>query len=179
VPKEDDRASDDDGRWAAFAEISRRANANRPRTYEEVQALMSKRVIGADEDEDEPSGPADIVELRPAGPVASAEPPEPTGPPGPNLQGTLNDLAKTSGQTSAEMGSRGATSRNRVVYQEHHDRADDGHEHAPRVESCYACGASKGEQEPPGNRADDAEDNVQDDASTLLVHDLAGDKAGD
>jgi len=59
-----------------------------------------------------------------------------------------------------------------VVQQEHHDRADDGHEHAPQVESCYACGAYKGEQEPPSNRADDPEDNVQDDAPTLLVHDL-------
>src|SRR5262249_9303339 len=77
------------------------------------------------------------------------------------------------------MGTRGAAARNRVVYQEHHDRADDGHEHAPQVESCYACGTYKGEQEPPGNRADDPEENIEDDAPTLLVHDLAGDKAGD
>src|SRR5262249_24282310 len=56
-------------------------------------------------------------------------------------------------QIAAEMGSRGATAGNRVVSQEHHDRADDGHEHAPQVESCYACGAAEGEQEPPGNCA--------------------------
>src|SRR5215831_10950941 len=72
-----------------------------------------------------------------------------------------------------------ASAGNRVVQQEHHDRADDGHEHAPQVESCYACGTSKGEQEPPGNRADDPEEDIEDDARTLLVHDLAGDKAGD
>src|SRR5262252_6927726 len=77
------------------------------------------------------------------------------------------------------MASYAASAGNRVVQQKHHDRADDGHEHAPQVESRYTCNAYKREQEPPGNRADDPEDNVQDDASTLLVHDLAGDKAGD
>jgi len=77
------------------------------------------------------------------------------------------------------MASYAATAGNRVVQQEHHDRADDGHEHAPQVESRYTCSAYKREQKPPGNRADDPEDNVQDDASTLLVHDLAGDKTGD
>ena len=63
------------------------------------------------------------------------------------------------------MGTRGATAGNRVLYQEHHDRADGG--------------AYKGEQEPPGNRADDPEEDIEDDAPTLLVHDFAGNKAGD
>ena len=66
------------------------------------------------------------------------------------------------------MASYAATAGNRVIQQEHHDRADDGHEHAPYIESRYPSGAYKGEQEPPGNRADDPEDNVQDDASPCL-----------
>src|SRR5262249_46532730 len=55
----------------------------------------------------------------------------------------------------------GAPCRDRAVDQQHDDRADHGHDHAPEVEPGDALDAEGGEQEAARDRADDSERNVE------------------
>jgi len=66
-----------------------------------------------------------------------------------------------------------------MIYQQHHDRTDDGDHHAIDIKSGNAGGAKLGKQKAADDRADNPEHDVHNDALTRLVHHFAGDEAGD
>jgi hypothetical protein len=60
-----------------------------------------------------------------------------------------------------------------VQQREKHDRAEDGNEEAVQVETGNSDAAEEIEQESSEQRTHDTDDNVSDDALTMLVHNLA------
>src|SRR3954468_12581111 len=73
----------------------------------------------------------------------------------------------------------GATAGQEMVDDQHDDGTDHRHEHAVDVEAGHARRPELVEQKAADHRADDAEDDVEQQALALAVDDLAGDEAGD
>jgi hypothetical protein len=66
-----------------------------------------------------------------------------------------------------------------MIYDQHDDRSDDGDEHAVKVEPCYPNVADQAKQPAADDRADDPKHYIKNKALSLLIHDLAGNEAGD
>jgi hypothetical protein len=66
-----------------------------------------------------------------------------------------------------------------VIEQEDHDGADYGHKHAVEVEAINAFRAELGEEEAPNEGADDTENDIEENALTGLIDDLACDEPSD
>src|SRR3954453_21151372 len=73
----------------------------------------------------------------------------------------------------------GAAAGQEMVDDQHDDGADHRHEHAVDVEAGHPRRPELVEQEAADHRADDAEDDVEQQALALAVDHLAGDEAGD
>src|SRR5437868_2443881 len=72
-----------------------------------------------------------------------------------------------------------AAAEDRVIDDQHDDRADDRDKQAVEVEPADALGAEQAEQETADQRADNAKHDIQKKAFAGLIDDLAADPAGD
>jgi hypothetical protein len=66
-----------------------------------------------------------------------------------------------------------------VIDEEHHDGTDHSDEHAVEIKSGDAHRTALCEQKAANDRADDAENDIEDDSLACLVADLAGGESRD
>ena len=71
---------------------------------------------------------------------------------------------------------RRATTSDSVIDQENHDGPDYSHKHAVEIEASNALRTELGEEEAPDEGADDAENDIQENALTRFVDDFACDE---
>ena len=63
-----------------------------------------------------------------------------------------------------------------MIAEKHYDSANDCYDHAPDVETGYALHAERTEQNSPNDRTHDAQGNVEPEACTTFVDNLAANK---